>query len=96
MGLVEQAYLTNWEAGAQWSSALGNQMCIDGLCDKIIKGPRSLRGIYIHLVMKFLVSKLSKCVNYFLYEEGIQLLSSKKTLTKLTELCEVSLTIWKK
>jgi len=35
--LAEEVYLSTHEAGAQWSIALGNQMGIDWLRDKIMK-----------------------------------------------------------
>jgi len=42
--LGELSYLSMWEAGAHWSSELGNRMWTERLHDKIIKVPRSSLG----------------------------------------------------
>jgi len=44
-----RAYLSTWESGAHWSSALGNLMWIDGLSDKIIKVLNSLLWLSIYI-----------------------------------------------
>jgi len=49
MVLGMQTYLSTRESEAQRSSALGNQMWMDRLDDKIIKALRSLWAIYTHV-----------------------------------------------